>query len=204
MSYLVGLTGGIGSGKSTVANLFAAQGVRIVDTDLIAHQLTQAGGAALTAIRDKFGGAFIDSHGALDRSKMRNLIFENPAEKAILESILHPLILAQAKLQAAAPPADAPYTIIVVPLLFESGHYADWLHHIVTVDCPEESQIVRAMQRSKMDESAVRAIMAQQLGRAERIRLADEVIRNDGSLDDLKKQVVGMHRRLSVLAAESD
>ncbi len=204
MNYLVGLTGGIGSGKSTVAGLFATQGVHIVDTDLIAHQLTQAGGAAIAAISDKFGCTFIDGHGALDRSKMRNLIFGNPAERIHLESILHPLILTEAKLQAAAPPADAPYTIIVVPLLFESEHYADWLQRIITVDCPEENQIAHTIQRSQLDESAVRAIMAQQLGRTERIHLADEVIRNDGSLDDLKKQVVGMHRRLSVLATESD
>ena len=203
MNYLVGLTGGIGSGKSTVAQMFAAQGARIIDTDLISHQLTQTGGAAIPAIRDSFGDAFIDRQGALDRSKMRELVFGNPAAKQRLEAILHPLILAHAKLLAASH-TDAPYTLVVVPLLFESGRYANWLNRTVTVDCPEESQIARIIQRSNLDETAVRAIMAQQLSRPERLRLADEIIRNDGGLDDLKKQIVGIHHRLSGLAMESN
>lgn len=203
MNYLVGLTGGIGSGKSTVANLFAALGARIVDTDLISHQLTQANGEAIPALRNTFGAQFIDAQGALDRGRMRELIFADPAAKKRLESILHPLIFAQTKQQAATP-TEAPYTLIVVPLLFESGRYANWLQRIIAVDCPEETQIARIVQRSKLDVSAVRAIMAQQLSRAERMRLANEIIRNDGSLDDLKQQIVGMHHRLSVLATESD
>lgn len=203
MNYLVGLTGGIGSGKSTVAGMFAVLGVRIIDTDLISHQLTQAGGAAVPALRDTFGPHVIDAQGALDRSRMRELVFNNPAEKRRLEAILHPLIFARTKLQAASP-TDAPYTLIVVPLLFESGRYADWLQRVITVDCPQESQIARTMQRSKLDEPAVRAIMAQQLSREERLALSDEVILNNVGLDDLKMQVVGMHRRLSALATESD
>ena len=203
MSLLVGLTGGIGSGKSTVANMFAAQGARIIDTDLISHQLTQAGGQAIPAIRNAFGSAFIDATGALDRSKMREHVFASPTEKKLLESILHPLILAQTK-QLTASATDAPYTVIVVPLLFESAHYADWLAHVINVDCPEETQIARTLQRSKLDEGSVRAIMAQQLSRDARAHLADEVIHNDGSLADLEKQVVGIHHRLSALATESD
>ena len=203
MNYLVGLTGGIGSGKSTVADMFAVLGVRIIDTDLISHQLTQAGGAAIPALRDTFGPHVIDAQGALDRSRMRELVFNNPVEKRRLEAILHPLIFARTKLQAASP-TDAPYTLIVVPLLFESGRYADWLQRVITVDCPQESQIARTMQRSKLDEPAVRAIMAQQLSREERLALSDEVILNNVGLDDLKMQVVGMHRRLSALATESD
>ena len=203
MSYLVGLTGGIGSGKSTVANLFAAYGVRIIDTDLISHQLTQANGVAIPALREAFGKDFIDGQGALDRSKMRELVFAHPAAKKRLEDILHPLILAQTKQQAAAP-GDAPYTLIVVPLLFESGHYTDWLQQVIAVDCPEDVQLARTMQRSKLDENAIRAIMAQQLSRAQRLQLAHEIIRNDGSLADLQQQVVGMHHRLSVLATESN
>lgn len=203
MNYLVGLTGGIGSGKTTVASLFAAQGVRIVDTDLISHQLTQAGGVAISALRDTFGAHIIDAQGALDRSRMRELVFGNPAEKKRLEAILHPLIFAQVKQQTAAR-TDAPYTLVVVPLLFESKRYADWLHRVITVDCPEEQQIARTMQRSKLDEAGVRAIMAQQLRREDRLALSDEIILNNGSLDDLKKQVVGMHHRLSALATESD
>ena len=203
MNYLVGLTGGIGSGKTTVADMFAALGVRVIDTDLISRELTQAGGAAIPALRKTFGPGVIDARGALDRAAMRELVFSHPEEKKRLEAILHPLILAHAKQQAARP-TDAPYTLIVVPLLFENRRYSDWLHRVITVDCPEETQIKRTMQRSQLDEAAVRAIMAQQLGREARLTLSDEKILNNGNLEDLKKQVVGMHHRLSALAAESD
>lgn len=203
MNYLVGLTGGIGSGKSTVADMFAALGARIIDTDLISHQLTQANGLAIPEIRAAFGAHLINHQGALDRSKMRELVFGDAAAKQRLEAILHPLIFAQAKQQAASP-TDAPYTLLVVPLLFESGRYTGWLQHVVTVDCTEDIQIARTIRRNNLDEAAVQAIMAQQLSRTERLKLADEVIDNNGSLDHLEEQVVGMHRRLSVLAAESD
>lgn len=203
MNYLVGLTGGIGSGKSTVADMFAALGVRVIDTDLISHHLTQTDGAAIPAIRDAFGPHLIDAQGALDRGKMRELVFGNPAEKQRLESILHPLIFVLTKQQAGSF-TEAPYTLIVVPLLFESGRYANWLQRVIAVDCPEESQVARTTQRSSLDEPAVRAIMAQQLGREARLALSDEVISNNGSLEDLEKQVVGMHHRLSGLASESD
>jgi len=203
VNYLVGLTGGIGSGKSTVANMFATLGVRIIDTDLISHQLTQAHGLAIPAIRAAFGADIINPQGALDRGRMRQIIFNDPAEKQRLEAILHPLIYAQTRQQAFSP-TNAPYTLIVVPLLFESGRYVDWMQHVITVDCPEETQITRTVQRGNLDEAAVRAIMAQQLGRDERLRLADDVIDNNGNLDDLRVQIVGTHHRLSVLAAESD
>ena len=203
MNYLVGLTGGIGSGKSTVADLFAALGARIIDTDLISRQLTQAGGAAIPALREDFGTGVIDPQGALDRAAMRKLVFAHPKEKMRLEAILHPRILAQAKQQAASP-TDAPYTLVVVPLLFENRRYSDWLNRVITVDCPEETQIKRTMQRSQLDEAAVRAIMAQQLSREARLTFSDEIILNSGNLEYLKKQVVGMHRRLSALATESD
>jgi dephospho-CoA kinase len=203
VNYLVGLTGGIGSGKSTVADMFASLGVRIVDTDLISHQLTQTGGSAIPAIRDTFGVQLVNAQGALDRGKMRELVFGNPDEKNRLEAILHPLIYAQTRQQAFSQ-TDAPYTIIVVPLLFESGRYTNWLQRVITVDCPEESQIARTTQRSKLDEPAVRAIMAQQLRREARLTLADEIIVNNGSLDNLETQVIGIHRRLSAFATETD
>ncbi len=202
MNYLVGLTGGIGSGKSTVADMFSALGARIVDTDLISHQLTQPNGIAIPALRETFGAHIINSQGALDRGKMRELIFAHPEERKRLEAILHPLILAQARQQAASP-TNAPYTLIVVPLLFENNRYSDWLHRVITVDCPEDDQLRRTMQRSKLDEAAVRAIMAQQISREARLNLSDDIINNNGSLDDLNAQVVGMHRRLSALAVES-
>jgi dephospho-CoA kinase len=203
VNYLVGLTGGIGSGKSTVAELFAALGVRIIDTDLISHQLTKANGAAIPLIRKTFGDDYIDARGALDRGRMRTLVFADPAAKQRLEAILHPLILDQTKQQAASP-SGAPYTLIVVPLLFESDRYAGWMSRTIAVDCPEAAQIARTMQRSKLSEADVRAVMAQQFSRTERQKLADEMVLNDGNLEDLKTQVVGIHRRLSALAAESD
>ena len=134
---------------------------------------------------------------------MRELVFDNPAEKQRLEAILHPLIFAQTKQQASFP-TEAPYTLIVVPLLFESGRYAGWLHQVITVDCPEEQQIARTMQRGKLDEASVRAIMEQQLSRKTRLELSDGKILNTGSLNDLQKQVAGIHRRLSDLATKSD
>jgi dephospho-CoA kinase len=203
MSYLAGLTGGIGSGKSTVAAMFAELGARIVDTDLISHQLTQAHGQAIPEIQAVFGAQFIDQHGALDRARMRALVFGNPAEKQRLEAILHPLIHARTREQAVSP-TSAPYTLVVVPLLFESGRYVGWLQRVITVDCPENIQIARTTRRGNLAETAVRAIMAQQLGRDERLRLADDVIDNSGSLEQLRLQVVEIHRRLSAFAAESD
>lgn len=203
MNYLVGLTGGIGSGKSTVAGLFAALGVRIIDTDAISHSLTRTGGAAIPSISASFGKDFIRPDGSMDRDRMRELVFADPSAKRRLESILHPLILEQAR-QLGAQPTTAPYSLVVVPLLFEGGRYADWLHRTIAIDCQEETQIARTVQRSGLSESAVRAIMAGQLARTERARLADEIIHNDGSLDDLESQIVGMHRRLSVLAAKSN
>lgn len=195
MSLLIGLTGGIGSGKSTVAQLFAELGARIVDTDLISHQLTQACGAAIPQIRKIFGDEFIDTRGALDRAKMRDLIFVDSDAKRRLQDILHPLILEQAKAQATAT-CDAPYTLVVVPLLFESARYRDWLHRVIVVDCPEERQIERTQQRSQLTEAAVRAIMAQQMGRKQRLQLADEIILNDGGMDSLREQVNKLHESL--------
>lgn len=203
MNFLVGLTGGIGSGKSTVAGLFAALGARIIDTDAISHALTGPGGAAIPAIRDKFGNGFLVADGSMNRKKMREAIFADDSAKSRLESILHPLILEQSR-QLAAQPTDAPYTLVVIPLLFEGGRYADWLHRVITVDCTEELQIDRTMKRSGLNESDIRSIMARQLSRAERQRLADDTIRNDGSLERLKAQVEAMHRRLSLLASESN
>lgn len=190
-----GLTGGIGSGKSTVATLFSELGARIVDTDLIAHQLTQAEGAALPSIREEFGDGLIAQSGAMDRTKMRQLVFSDATAKKRLEAILHPLIREQAQLLAQSQ-SDAPYTLVVVPLLFESGRYRDWLHQIIVVDCTEQQQIARTMQRSMLTETEVKSIMAQQISRHERLRLADAVIQNDSQLNDLRPQVEELHSRL--------
>lgn len=196
MSSCYGLTGGIGSGKSTVAKLFKALGARIVDTDEISHSLTAANGLAIPAIRQAFGDAYLEKDGALDRAKMRALVFSDTDAKQRLQDILHPLILAQSK-SAARSLNEAPYTLVVVPLLFESGRYRDWLNGVIVVDCPEAQQIARTLQRSALDESTIRSIMAQQMDRASRLQHADEIILNDGSVEQLQEQVAELHNRLS-------
>ena len=202
MSYRVGLTGGIGSGKSTVATLFAELGVAVIDTDAISHQLTQSGGAAIPSIRAAFGDDFIDAAGALDREKMRRLVFSDHAAKQSLEKILHPLIFEQAK--SLAESSTDPYVLLVIPLLFETSVYQDWLQHTATVDCAEETQVARATRRNGLSEQAVRAIMAQQLSRAQRLQLADDAIKNDGTLSDLRLQIAQLHQHYLNQATRSN
>lgn len=200
---LIGLTGGIGSGKSTVAALFEKLGVRIIDTDELSRDLTQSGGAAIAAIRAAFGAKYIDATGALDRSKMRAQVFSNPAEKARLEAILHPAILEQVK-RLAANPTSAPYTIAVIPLLFQVQGYQDWLQRTLVIDCPEETQIARTMQRSGLSKPEVQAIMAQQTPRLQRLELADDIIHNDADLPALTERVAQLHKRYLTITAGSD
>lgn len=190
-----GLTGGIGSGKSTVEKIFAQLGARIVDTDLISRQLTVAHGAAIPDITKTFGSDYLDASGAMNRTKMRELIFADAKAKKRLESILHPLILTQAKALASSP-TQAPYTLVVVPLLFESRNYKDWLSSVIVVDCTEQQQIERTMHRSGLTRPAVQAIMAEQISRTERLRLADWVVFNDGELSALTKQIEKLHSQL--------
>jgi dephospho-CoA kinase len=196
MNHCYGLTGGIGSGKSTVAAMFEALGARIVDTDELSHRLTAANGPAMPAILKSFGDNYVSTDGALDRARMRALVFSDPAAKQRLQDILHPLILEQARSQAHSPTA-APYTLVVVPLLFENGRYQDWLEKVIVVDCTEALQITRTLRRSQMDTSTVHAIMSQQIDRASRLRLADEVILNEGDLEQLRGQVTKLHASLS-------
>jgi dephospho-CoA kinase len=193
MTYCIGLTGGIGSGKSTVANMFREQGITVIDSDTISHQLTQAGGTAIALIGAAFGENYITADGALDRAKMRKLVFSDPAARKRLEDILHPMIRAQ-MLALAQAVASSPYALLVVPLLFEARNYRELVQRVLVADCSEEIQILRAMQRSSLSESEVRAIMAQQISRSERLALADDVIRNDGSLNELAQQVLKLHR----------
>jgi dephospho-CoA kinase len=198
MSFIVGLTGGIGSGKSSVAAMFAELGVAVVDTDAISHLLTQAGGAAIPSIQAIFGNEFIDASGALDRAKMRQLVFSDAAARQRLENILHPLILADAKAQAQA--STAPYVLVVIPLLFETAAYHSWLQRTLTVDCAEETQLARVTRRSGLDEQTVRAIMSQQLPRNQRLTAADDAIKNEGDLAELRQQVSALHQRYLKLA----
>ena len=192
MSFVVGLTGGIGCGKSTVAGLFAEHGAGIIDTDAIALSLTQSGGDAIAAIRAAFGDDYITKEGALDRAKMRGLIFSDAAAKQRLELILHPLILEQAKVQLGRL-QDKPYVIIAVPLLPESRAFRQLAQRVLVVDCDENTQVARVIRRSRMGEAEIRGIIAQQTPRAERLKIADDVIHNDAGLGSLAEQVNVLH-----------
>jgi len=167
----------------------------VIDTDEISHQLTARDGLAIPEIGETFGANYITAEGALDRARMRQLVFSDPASKMRLQNILHPMILTETKTRALMP-SLAPYTLVVVPLLFESMRYRNWLQRVIVVDCPETEQICRTMQRNGLDETAVRAIMAQQMTRAMRLHLADEIVHNDGDLDALKIEVARLHQRL--------
>jgi dephospho-CoA kinase len=176
--------------------LFAEHGAGIIDTDVIAHSLTQRGGDTIAAIRATFGNDYITEDGALDRAKMRKLIFSDAAAKQRLELILHPLILEQAKAQLQGLQTK-PYIIIVVPLLPESPSFQQLVQRVLVVDCDEDTQVARVIRRSRMTTAEVRAIIAQQTQRAERLRLADDVIHNEGDLDNLAEQVNVLHQRYS-------
>jgi dephospho-CoA kinase len=189
---IVGLTGGIGSGKSTVADLFAAHGVPIVDTDVIAHALTGPLGVAMPAIVEAFGPEVRCLDGSLDRQAMRRIAFDRPEARRRLETILHPLILAES-IKALAT-AKGAYAILVVPLLFENPSYLHLVERSLVVDCDEAAQLARVMKRSGLPEQAVRAIMAAQLPREERLARADDVIDNREGLEALALQVEAKHR----------
>lgn len=199
MRYTVGLTGGIGSGKSTVADRFATLGVTIVDADVAAHRLTAPGGAAIDAIRAAFGDRFITGDGALDRAAMRSRVFADPAERHRLEAILHPLIRAASERERAE--AVSPYVMLVVPLLFESNPRAGTVQSTLVVACDEAVQIARVMRRSALTEAEVRAIIATQMPAAERIARADEVIDNSGEAEALDAPIAALHRRYLASAA---
>lgn len=189
--FCVGLTGGIGCGKSTVADLFAGHGASIVDTDQIAHSLTAPGGAAMPAILAAFGPGYADASGALDRARMRELVFSDAGAKGRLEAILHPRITAAALEAAAA--AQGCYVMFAIPLLFEGGSWRARLTRALVVDCPEHVQLARVMARNGLSEQQVRAIMAAQLERGQRLALADDVIDNSDGIAALAPQIARLH-----------
>lgn len=199
--FVVGLTGGIGSGKTTVSNALQALGAAIVDTDLIAHTLTAPGGAAMPAIREQFGSEFVTADGALDRVRMRALAFETPAERKRLEAILHPLIRKVTEAQAETAAGNAPYVVLVIPLLIESGQWKQRVARVLVVDCSVKTQIERVRRRSNLDESAVRKIIEQQATRPARLAAADDVIVNESDAQSLVDRVVRLHDLYSSLAA---
>lgn len=205
MRYTVGLTGGIGSGKSTVADCFADKGIVIVDADVAAHRLTAAGGLAIDAIRAKFGPLFIAADGSLDRTRMRAHVFADANERKRLEAILHPMIRRECEAQRES--ATSPYVMLVVPLLFESranrsatptsrsaSAAVPAVQRTLVVACDERVQIERVMRRSAMREAEVKAIIATQMPAAQRVALADDVIDNSGAPEALDEPVERLHQ----------
>jgi dephospho-CoA kinase len=192
VKFVVGLTGGIGSGKSAAAQEFARLGASIVDTDAIAHELTAKDGLALGQIRTAFGAEALGPDGAMDRARIRDRVFADPAAKRTLEGILHPMIRDESARRIAA--AKGAYVVHVVPLLVESGDYARRVGRVLVVDAPEEVQVARVRERGLADEQ-VRSILRSQASRAERLAAADDVIDNGGTLEALRNQVAALHEK---------
>lgn len=194
----VGLTGGIGSGKSTVAALFAALGVPVVDTDVIARELTATGSPALADIRGAFGDAVMQPDGSLDRGALRRLVFGDESARRRLEAILHPRI--RSRVEETLETLDAPYVLVVIPLLVETGAYRGMLDRVLVVDCPEALQVERVVARNGLSQEEVGAILAAQATRAARLAAADDLIENSGSADALNAAVAALHARYLALA----
>jgi dephospho-CoA kinase len=195
---VIGLTGGIGSGKSAAAEEFSRLGATVVDTDEIARALTAPGGAAMPHVKSLFGDAFVAPSGAMDREAMRRHVFADPAARQALERLLHPMIRAESERRIAE--ARGPYVVHVVPLLIESPDYRARVDRVLVVDAPEEVQVARVRARSGLAPSEVQAIMRSQAARAQRLAVADDVIDNAGSLAALRRQVAALHERYLRLA----
>ena len=193
MSFVVGLTGGIGSGKSAAATEFERLGATVVDTDAIAHELTGSGGRAIPDVERLFGKEVIGASGAMDRKRMRDRVFADPVARKALESLLHPMIREESQRRIAA--AGGAYVMHVIPLLVESADYRLRVDRVLVIDVPEEVQIERVRARSGLSEAEVRAIVASQATRAARLAAADDVIENRGTIDALRKQVAAYHRK---------
>jgi dephospho-CoA kinase len=189
---VVGMTGGIGSGKSAVASMFAELGIEIVDTDVISRRLTGPDGEAMGTLEHAFGPEYILPDRSLDRSAMRTRVFSDPLARLRLEGILHPMIMVHSMRELQQ--AQGPYAMLVVPLLFENQRYLPLVSRKLVVDCEETVQCERVMHHRGLEAAQVRAIMAAQMTRAERVSLADDIIENNGSLDELRLQVAEKDR----------
>lgn len=196
--FVVGLTGGIGSGKSAAADEFARLGAAVVDTDVIARELTAPGGAAMPQVRALFGDAFVAPSGGMDREAMRRRVFSDPGARRALEGLLHPMIRAESERRIAA--ARAPYVVHVVPLLVESPDYRSRVDRVLVVDAPEELQVRRVGARSGLAAEEVRGIIASQASRQARLAAADDIIDNAGDLAALRAQVAALHAKYVALA----
>ena len=196
-AFRVGLTGGIASGKSTVADFFADLGVPVIDTDVIAREVVAPGAPALDTIRQEFGDAVIDRHGGLDRAAMRSIVFSDDARRAQLEAILHPLI--RDIVYRRADQATAPYVVIVVPLLFESPMRHD-MDLILVVDCSPEVQLERLLARDNESREQAERIIAAQASREQRLSIADDVVANEDDLAATRERVIELHRSYVELA----
>ena len=193
MSLIIGLTGGIGSGKTSAARFFYALGAGIIDTDEIARTLTDSHGVAIRDIRQTFGQDFITQDGALDRKKMRDLVFSDNLSRWKLEKILHPLIYKEVVRHQTS--ILSPYTLIVLPLLFETSNYFNMIQRVLVIDCDERQQVERAIKRDSLNEQEVRAIMSTQISRLERLQRAHDTLINDMDIQNLKEQVKIFHRK---------
>lgn len=199
MPLVIGLTGGIGSGKSTVAERFRQLGATIIDTDAIAHALTRRGAPGHAAIVAAFGPQVLDAAGEIDRAALRRRVFADPAARKRLEDLIHPLI--REEVDRALAVAQGPYVILVVPLLVEKPGWRERVQRVLVVDCPEEEQVRRTMARSGLSRQEVLAIMAAQASRATRLAAADDVLSNDGDLARLEEGVRALDARYRALAA---
>jgi dephospho-CoA kinase len=197
---VVGLTGGIGSGKTTVAEYFKQYEVPVIDADQISHQLTARGGAAIPMIREQLGEDYLDPDGSLKREAMREAIFRDPGVRARLEGILHPLIRRRVEEELHA--IDSSYVLVVIPLLVEKGGYEDLLDTVLVVDCSSELQIARTMSRNRFARAEVEAILRTQASREQRLKRADEVILNDGNASALTRQVQVLNAKYSSWACK--
>ena len=192
--YVVGLTGGIGCGKSEAARVFERLGVPVVDVDLIARELTQPGEETLSEIIEIFGKEYLLPDGNLDRAKLRDKVFMDIAARKDLEGIIHPAIHERA-LKGLEANKDAPYQVLAISLLFENQRYKDVVTRSLVMDCSEQLQVERTMRRSGLTEQIVRGIMAAQVSRAIRLKMADDVIVNEGTLEELAQKVEDVHKK---------
>ncbi|WP_028023080.1 dephospho-CoA kinase [Enterovibrio calviensis] len=199
MAFVIGVTGGIGSGKTTVANLFADKGIEVVDADIIARQVVERGSDGLNAIAAKFGETMLDDTGALNRAALREHVFSHPADKDWLNALLHPKIRHEMRTQTQQ--AQSPYCLLVIPLLVENGLQA-LCDRVLVVDVPEQTQIERASRRDSVSNEQVKRILAAQATREDRLALADDVIVNECAQDELIRQVNKLHLQYLTLAEQ--